>query len=82
MNAQPDNANRNHANDTEHNDDAGLPLSPVIALGQLHGDIARVEGVDGGHLCGIADGARCVRYSARGEVLAVSELGVRMLRVD
>lgn len=51
MDAQPDNAKRDHANDTEHDNDAGLLPSPVLALGELHSDIARVEGVDGRHLC-------------------------------
>lgn len=61
MDAQPGDPNRDDANDAKHDHDTGLLLSPVTALGELHGDIARVEGLDGRHLCEIGDGARCGR---------------------
>lgn len=82
MDAQPDDAKRDDANDTEHDHDAGLLLSPVIALGELHGDIARVEGVDGRHLCEIDDEARCGRAVFCGGMLVMSEEGARKLRIE
>jgi hypothetical protein len=63
VDAQPDDAKRDDANDTEHDHDTSLLPGPVLTLRELHGDVARVEGVgvDGRHLCGIDDEARCGR---------------------
>lgn len=61
MDAQPGDANRDDANDTEHDHDTSLLTGPVPTLGELHGDVARVEGEDGRHLCEIDDDARCGR---------------------
>lgn len=79
MDAQPGDAKRDDANDTEHDDNAGLLTSPVTALGELHGDIARVEGVDGRHLCEIDDEARCGRAGFCSGMLVVSDEGARKL---
>lgn len=79
MDAQPGDAKRDDANDTEHDDNAGLMTCPVAALGELHSDIARVEGVDGRHVCENDDEARCGRAVFCSGMLVVSDQGARKL---
>jgi hypothetical protein len=44
-----DDADGNEEDDAEDDNDTNLPLSPVLALGQVHDSIAGDEGVNGGH---------------------------------
>lgn len=49
MKAEGGHADSNNEDDAENDDDSSFLFGPVFAFGELHGDIARLEGLYGCH---------------------------------